>query len=88
MTKMRKTHWQRHDYLLYYNQKEQGRTKPQKEKEIITMTYTYKTYMMNKDIEKYSKDITIIDRKQMDLGAIITFTTENKKVLDEIFCED
>ena len=52
------------------------------------MTYTYKAYMMNKDIEKYSKDITIIDRKQMDLDAVITFTTENKKVLDEIFSED
>ena len=74
--------------MLYYNQKEQGKTKPQKEKEIITMTYTYKIYMVNKDIEKYSKDITIIDRKQMDLGAMITFATENKKVLDEIFSED
>ena len=52
------------------------------------MTYTYKTYMMNKDIEKYSKDITIIDREQMDLGAMITFTTENKKILGEIFSED
>ena len=71
--------------VVIYNQKE---TREQNTKEIITMTYTYKTYMMNKDIEKYSKDITIIDRKQMDLGAMITFTTENKKVLDEIFCED
>jgi hypothetical protein len=44
--------------------------------------------MMNKDIEKYSKDITIIAREQMDLGAMITFTTENEKVLDEIFSED
>ena len=52
------------------------------------MTYTYKTYMKNKDIEQYSKDITIIDRKQMDLGAVITFTTENKKDHDEIFSED
>ena len=52
------------------------------------MTYTYKAYMMNKDIEKYSKDITILDRKQMDLGAMITFTTEKKKILDEIFSED
>ena len=52
------------------------------------MTYTYKTYMTNKDIEKYSKDIAVIDRKQMDLGAVITITTENKKVLDEIFSED
>lgn len=52
------------------------------------MTHTYKTYMLNNDIAKYGKDITIIDRKQMDLGAMITFTTENKKVLDEIFYED
>ena len=52
------------------------------------MTYNYKTYMMTKEIETYSKDITIIDRKQMDLGAMVTFTTENKKVLDEIFSED
>ena len=52
------------------------------------MTYTYKTYMLNKDIEKYSKDITIITREQMDLGAMITFTTENEKVLDEIFSEN
>ena len=52
------------------------------------MTYTYKTYMMNKDIEKYSKDIAIIAREQMDLGAMITFTTENEKVLDEIFSEN
>ena len=57
-------------------------------KEIITMTYTYKTYMLNKDIEKYSKDITIIVREQMNLGAMVTFTTENKKVLDEIFDEN
>ena len=52
------------------------------------MTYTYKTYMLNKDIEKYSKDITIIVREQMNLGAMVTFTTENKKALDEIFDEN
>ena len=52
------------------------------------MTYSYKDYMMKTDTEKYSKVITIIDRQQMDLGAMITFTTENKKILDEIFSED
>lgn len=52
------------------------------------MTYTYKTYMLNKDIAKYSKDIIIIAREQMDLGAMITFTTENKQVLDKIFAEN
>ena len=72
----------------YYTIRKREEQNLKKQKEIITMTYTYKAYMMNKDIEKYSKDITIIDRKQMDLGAMITFTTENKKVLDEIFCED
>ncbi len=57
------------------------------QKEIVTMTYTYKAYILNKDIEKYRKDITIIAREQMDLGAMVTFTTENEKVLDEIFPE-
>jgi hypothetical protein len=44
--------------------------------------------MMDKDIEKYNKDITIIAREQMTLGAMVTFTTENEKVLDEIFSEN
>ena len=52
------------------------------------MTFTYKTYLLNKDIEKYNNEITILSREQMDLGAIVTFTTSNQKVLDEIFSEE
>jgi hypothetical protein len=52
------------------------------------MTYTYRTYMLNKDIEKYNSEITILSREQMDLGAIVTFTTNNQRVLDEIFSEE
>jgi hypothetical protein len=52
------------------------------------MTFTYKTYLLNKDIEKYNNEITILNREQMDLGAIVTFTTNNQKVLDEIFSEE
>jgi hypothetical protein len=59
-----------------------------REKETTTMTYTYKTYMLNKDIEKHSNEITILSREQMDLGAIVTFTTNNQRVLDEIFSEE
>ena len=52
------------------------------------MTFTYKIYMLNRDIEKYSNYITILEREQMDLGAIITFTTNNQEVVEEIFSEE
>ena len=50
-----------------------------------TMTYTI--YLFNDEIEKYSKDINIIKRKQMNLGAVITFTCENEALVAEIFAE-
>ena len=51
------------------------------------MTFTYTTYMFNDEIEKYSKDINIIKRKQMSLGAVVTFTCENEALVAEIFAE-
>ena len=53
------------------------------------MTFTYKTYLLNKDIEKYKNDIQILEVvKKMDLGTIVRFTCSNQQVLDEIFAED
>jgi hypothetical protein len=43
--------------------------------------------MLKRDIEKYKNDIEIIAEEKMDLGSIVTFHCENKKVLDEIFVE-
>lgn len=58
-------------------------------KEIITMTFTYKTYLLNKDLVKYQNDIQILEVvKKMDLGAIVRFTCSNEQILDEIFAED
>ena len=53
------------------------------------MTFTYKTYLLNRDIEKYKNDIQILEVvKQMDLGAIVRFTCTNPAVLDEIFADE
>lgn len=52
------------------------------------MKFTYKTYLLNNDIEKYKNDIEIIAMRKMDLGAIVTFHCNNPKVLDEIFDEE
>ncbi len=52
------------------------------------MTFTYKTYLLTADLDKYSDDIVIIEKQEMDLGAIVTFQCENSKVLDEIFSEN
>ena len=52
------------------------------------MKFTYKAYLLKKDIEKYKNDIEIITEKKMDLGSIVTFHCENAKVLDEIFSEE
>jgi hypothetical protein len=53
------------------------------------MTFTYKTYLLNRDIEKYKNDIQILEVvKKMDLGAIIHYTCSNRQVLDEIFADD
>lgn len=58
-------------------------------REITTMTFTYKTYLLNKDLVKYQKDIQIVEVvDKMDLGAIVRFTCTNSAVLDEIFGED
>ena len=58
-------------------------------KEITPMTFTYKTYLLNRDIEKYKNDIQILEVvKKMDLGAILHFTCSNQQVLDEIFADD
>lgn len=51
------------------------------------MTFTYKHYLLNSEIEKYKNDIVILSREQMDLGAIVVFTCDNEQVLDEIFGE-
>ena len=53
------------------------------------MTFTYKTYLLNKDIEKYQNDIQILEVVYKgDLGTILHFTCSNQQVLDEIFGED
>lgn len=53
------------------------------------MTFTYKAYLLNQDIEKYQNDIQIVEViDRMDLGAIVRFTCTNPAVLDEIFNED
>lgn len=58
-------------------------------KEITIMTFTYKTYLLNRDIEKYKNDIQILEVvNKMDLGAILHFTCSNQQVLDEIFADD
>lgn len=58
-------------------------------KEITTMTFTYKTYLLNKDLVKYQNEIQIVEViDKMDLGAIVKFTCTNSAVLDEIFSED
>ena len=51
------------------------------------MTYTYTIYMLNADIAKNSKNINIIKREQMDMGAVITFTCEDEELVAEIFAE-
>lgn len=53
------------------------------------MTFTYKTYLLNRDIEKYKNDIQILEVVYKgDLGAILLFTCSNEQVLDEIFADD
>lgn len=52
------------------------------------MKFTYKTYLFYRDIEKYKNEIEIVEMEKMDLGAIVTFHCENKKILDEIFSEE
>ena len=52
------------------------------------MKFTYKTYMLKRDIEKYKNDIEIIAEEKMDFGSIVTFHCENAKVVDEIFSEE
>ena len=53
------------------------------------MTFTYKTYLLNKDLVKYQNEIQIVEViDKMDLGAIVRFTCANPAVLDEIFGED
>ena len=53
------------------------------------MTFTYKTYLFYRDIEKYQNDIQILEVVcEMDLGAILHFTCSNQQVLDEIFADD
>ena len=53
------------------------------------MTFTYKTYLLNKDLVKYQNEIQIIEViDKMDLGAIVKFTCTNSAVLDEIFGEE
>ena len=52
------------------------------------MKFTYKVYLFKREIEKYKNDIEIIAEEKMDLGSIVTFHCENKKVLDEIFSEE
>ena len=52
------------------------------------MKFTYKIYMFKRDIGKYKNDIEIIAEEKMDLGSIVTFHCENKKIVDEIFSEE
>lgn len=52
------------------------------------MKFTYKTYLLNREMEKYSKSIEIIEKEQMDLGAIVTFHCEDKAIIEEIFSEE
>lgn len=53
------------------------------------MTFTYKTYLLNKDLVKYQNDIQILEvAYKGDLGAIVRFSCSNQQVLDEIFAED
>ena len=52
------------------------------------MKFTYKTYLLNREMEKYSKSIEIIEKEQMDLGAIVTFHCEDKTIVEEIFSEE
>ena len=52
------------------------------------MKFTYKTYLFYRDIEKYKNEIEIVEMEKMDLGAIVTFHFENKKILYEIFSEE
>lgn len=54
---------------------------------MTTSKFTYKTYMLYNDIQKYANDIEITKTEKMDLGAIVTFYCNNPKVLDEIFFE-
>ena len=49
------------------------------------MTFTYKAYILNKDLE--TLNITVIEKEQMDMGAIVTFTCEDEATLDKIFEE-
>lgn len=51
------------------------------------MKYTYKTYMLKREIENYKNDIEIVAEEKMDLGSMVTFHCENEKVLDKIFSE-
>lgn len=53
------------------------------------MTFTYKTYLFYRDIEKYKNDIQILEVvRKHDLGAVVHFTCSNQQVLDEIFADD
>ena len=52
------------------------------------MKLTYKSYILNKEIEKYKNEIEIIKEEKMDLGSIVTIHCENKKIIDEIFSEE
>ena len=49
------------------------------------MTFTYKAYILNKDLE--TLNITIIEKEEMDMGAIVTFICDDEATLDKIFEE-
>ena len=50
------------------------------------MTFTYKAYIFHKDLE--TLNIEIIEKKDMDMGAIVTFTCNDEATLDKIFAEE
>lgn len=52
------------------------------------MKFTYKTYLLNREIKKYEGKIEIVEMEKMDLGAIVTFHCKDQEVLDEIFSEE
>jgi hypothetical protein len=51
------------------------------------MGATYRVYMLNKEIVEYAHLMTIIKAEVMDLGAIVTFTTDCIEKFDDFFEE-
>ena len=52
------------------------------------MKFTYTHYLLNSELEKYKNDIIIIKEDKMQLGSMVTFTTNNRQVLNDIFGDE